>query len=168
MACSSPLVRYHIWQNRQMWNWVVRPGSNPLRSDKDLCRRQVPPILNHVYRLPMEYPSRNSTSTSRFDFDFDFYTSTSSFALSGSVLPPLGVWGTHFLMTYPDHFPLAATVLNTYTSVEQTFLLWSLIIIPSFLFNYRPTRQVSNRNEFFRPQILFYNQTNLPKERKYR
>ena len=36
------------------------------------------------------------------------------------------------------------------------------------LFRPLPTRQVSNRNEFFRPQILFYNQTNLPKERKYR
>ena len=71
-------------------------------------------------------------------------------------------------MTYPNHFPLAATVLNTYTSVEQTFLLWSLIIPSSYLIIGLATRQVSNRNEFFRPQFLFYNQTNLPKERKYR
>ena len=131
-------------------------------------------------------------------FDFDFYTSTSSFTLPlwvSHFAVRLRLWrrltltGPTFHLEFRFERLSAATSWSVRDSLVND-LSWPLppgghstkhvhkcrtnlpaLIVnyyPVFLFNYKPTRQVSNRNEFFRPQILFYNQTNLPKERKYR
>ena len=128
-------------------------------------------------------------------FDFDFYTSTSSFTLPlwvSHFAVRLWLWLT--ASTFHLEFRFERLSAATSWSVRDSLfnLSWPLPpgghstkhvglhkcrtnlpalianYYPVFLFNYRRGHQVSNRNEFFRPQILFYNQTNLPKERKYR
>ena len=132
----------------------------------------------------------------KFDFDFDFYTSTSTFTLRlwvSHFAVRLRLWLRLTASTFHLEFRFERLSAATSWSVRDSLFhdlssplppgghstkhvhkcrtnLPALIVnyYPVFLFNYRPTRQVSNRNEFFRSQTLFYSQTNLPKERKYR